>query len=182
VLVPGHGPLDHFMPSSQCVGCHQAGATGLQIDMLDYGASALRGDSPKPVSVSPYSLWSSSPMGLAGRDPIFYSQLESEQIIHADNKPHASPAQKAATRSLIQDTCLQCHGVMGQRQHAIDTHAATGSCAPFARATANAVPYPHDDETWAAQAQQATYGALARDGISCTVCHRLAIDAPAAPF
>ncbi len=176
VLVPGHGPLDHFMPSSQCVGCHQAGATGLQIDMLDYGASVLRGDSLKPVSVSPYSLWSSSPMGLAGRDPIFFAQLESEQIIHADLDKYASPAQKTAMRSLIQDTCLQCHGVMGQRQHAIDTHAATGSCKPFARETANATPYPQTNMPWDMQAQQATYGALARDGISCTVCHRLAID------
>jgi hypothetical protein len=176
VLVPGHGPLDNFMPSSQCVGCHQAWATGLQIDMLDYGASALRGDSPKPVSISPYSLWSSSPMGLAGRDPIFFAQLESEQILHADLAKGASPAQKQAMRSLIQDTCLQCHGVMGQRQHAIDTHESTGSCEPFARETANAVPFPHDGGNWPHQAQQASYGALARDGISCTVCHRLAID------
>lgn len=179
VLVPGHGPLDHFMPSSQCVGCHQAGATGLQIDMLDYGASALRGYSPKPVSVSPYSLWSSSPMGLAGRDPIFYAQLESEQIFHADMNPDTSPAQKTAMRALIQDTCLQCHGVMGQRQHAIDTHRATGDCQPFAREIANATPFPQTNMPWPEQAQQATYGALARDGISCTVCHRLALDAQA---
>lgn len=176
VLVPGHGPLDHFMPSSQCVGCHQAGATGLQLDMLDYGPSALRGDSPKPVSVSPYSLWSSSPMGLAGRDPIFYTQLESEQILHADLDPNASPEQKAALRSLIQDTCLQCHGAMGQRQHAIDQFEASGDCGSFARETANAVPFPHGGMPWPEQAQQASYGALARDGISCTVCHRLALD------
>jgi len=180
VFVRGHGPLDHFMPSSQCVGCHQAGATGLQIDMLDYNPSPLRGASDKPVSISPYSLWSSSPMGLAGRDPIFYAQLESEQIFHADLDSKATPAQKAAMRSLIQDTCLQCHGVMGQRQQAIDTHAQTGSCEPFARATANAVPFPHGELPWPEQAQQATYGALARDGISCTVCHRLAIDEQAA--
>jgi hypothetical protein len=179
VLVPGHGPLDHFMPSSQCVGCHQAGATGLQIDMLDYGASALRGESAKPVSVSPYSLWSTSPMGLAGRDPIFYAQLESEQIFHADMDRSLSRKQKTAMRAVIQDTCLQCHGVMGQRQQAIDSHAQDGSCAQFVRATANAVPFPHGREPWAQQAQQATYGALARDGISCTVCHRLAIDAQA---
>ncbi len=176
VLVPGHGPLDYFMPSSQCVGCHQAGATGLQIDMLDYSATPLRGSSKQPVSISPYSLWSSSPMGLAGRDPIFYAQLESEQILHADLDKNASPAQKTALRSLIQDTCLQCHGVMGQRQHAIDQFDASGDCGSFARDTANAVPFPHGATPWPEQAQQASYGALARDGISCTVCHRLALD------
>lgn len=176
VLVPGHGPLDYFMPSSQCVGCHQAGATGLQIDMLDYGPTPLRGGSKQPVSISPYSLWSSSPMGLAGRDPIFYAQLESEQILHADLDKNASPAQKSALRSLIQDTCLQCHGVMGQRQHAIDQFDASGDCGSFARDAANAVPFPHGAMPWPEQAQQASYGALARDGISCTVCHRLALD------
>ena len=30
------------------------------------------------VNVSPYTEWRWSPMGLAGRDPIFFAQLESE--------------------------------------------------------------------------------------------------------
>lgn len=176
VLIPGVGPVNHFMTSTQCVGCHQANATGLQLDMLDFtpGPLGAKGNG-KPVSISPYSLWSSSPMGLAGRDPIFYAQLESEQIFHADwtNK---TPAQKEALRVLIQDTCLQCHGNMGQRQHAIDTHAATGTCAPFTRADANVVPYPYTDESWPHQAQAASYAALARDGISCATCHHLALN------
>ena len=177
VLIPGTGPVDHFMTSTQCVGCHQANATGLQLDMLDYTPGPLgAGGDGKPVSISPYSMWSSSPMGLAGRDPIFYAQLESEQILHADLDRKATPAQKAALRALIQDTCLQCHGNMGQRQKAIDTQAETGSCGQFLRADANVVPFPYTDASWPHQAQAASYAGLARDGISCTTCHHLALD------
>lgn len=184
VIIPGTGPVDHFMTSTQCVGCHQANATGLQLDMLDFTPGPLgAGGEGKPVSISPYSLWSSSPMGLAGRDPIFYSQLESEQIIHADWDKKASPAQKTAMRALIQDTCLQCHGNMGQRQKAIDTHAETGSCGQFSRADANAVPYPPSkDLSWPHQAQAASYAGLARDGISCSTCHQLALFEQAEQF
>ena len=180
VLIPGTGPVDHFMTSTQCVGCHQANATGLQLDMLDFtpGPTGANGDD-KPVSISPYSLWSSSPMGLAGRDPIFYAQLESEQILHADLDRKATPVQKTALRALIQDTCLQCHGNMGQRQKAIDSHSDTGACAQFSRADALVVPFPYTDASWPHQAQAASYAGLARDGISCSTCHHLALDAQA---
>ena len=121
-------------------------------------------------------------MGLAGRDPIFYSQLESEQIIHADWDTHASPAQKTALRAVIQDTCLQCHGNMGQRQQAIDSHDETGICAQFSREQANAVPYPYTDANWPHVAQAASYGGLARDGISCSTCHHIALDKQAEKY
>ena len=183
VLIPGTGPVDHFMTSTQCVGCHQANGTGLQLDMLDFKPGPLgAGGDGKPVSISPYSMWSSSPMGLAGRDPIFYAQLESEQILLADLNRKASPKQKAALRALIQDTCLQCHGNMGQRQKAIDTHAETGKCEPFLRADANVVPFPYTDQSWPHQAQAASYAGLARDGISCSSCHHLALNEEAERF
>lgn len=176
VLITGHGKLDHFMSSTQCVGCHQANGTGLQLDMLDFipGPLGDHGDG-KPVNIAPYSQWSTSPMGLAGRDPIFYSQLESEQILHAD-LTHAQPEQKTAVREVIQDTCLQCHGNMGERQRAIDQHAQTGSCGQFLRNDAKAVPFPNDDASWPHVAQMASYAGLARDGISCSSCHQLAIN------
>ena len=89
--------------SGQCVGCHAAGATGLRFDMTVQ---------TKPggllVNLAPYGEWRASPMGLAGRDPIFFSQLETERTVHA-------PQQK-----VIQDLCLHCHGVMGQRQFCMD--------------------------------------------------------------
>ena len=181
VLISGQGPLDHFMSSTQCVGCHQANGTGLQLDMLDFtpGPLGVNGDG-KPVNIAPYSQWSSSPMGLAGRDPIFFAQLESEQILHADMNKQASSKQKAATRAVIQDTCLQCHGNMGQRQRAIDNQAETGACGQFSREDLNVVPFPNDDRSWPHLAQQASYAGLARDGISCSSCHQLALNEQAA--
>ncbi len=183
VIVSGTGPLAHFLTSSQCVGCHQANATGLQLDMFDFtpGPLGIGGDG-KPVNIAPYSQWSSSPMGLAGRDPIFYAQLESEQIFHADLNAKATPAQRTAMRALIQDTCLQCHGNMGQRQSAIDRHAATGDCGLFSRDDASKVPFPNHDAHWPQEAQAATYAALARDGISCSSCHQLALNEEAEKF
>lgn len=148
----------YYQTSTQCVGCHTPFATGLQYDM----AAPVPADHQAQLGgsltdISPYSLWASSPMGLAGRDPIFFAQLESEQNLH--------PKQN----SLVQDTCLQCHGIMGQRQFALD--ATGGDCGQFQRNTANAVPYPSGNPT----AANATYGALARDGISCTTCHHVVL-------
>ena len=61
-----------FVTSDQCLGCHSAGGTGLQFDMTEPGP----GD--KLINISPYGTWRGSPMGLAGRDPIFFAQLASE--------------------------------------------------------------------------------------------------------
>src|SRR5271166_4406078 len=83
-----------FITSNQCLGCHAAGATGLQYDMT------LPGPNGKLINISPYATWSGSPMSLAGRDPIFFAQLASEtETFHP---------QSAQT---IQDTCLGCHGI-----------------------------------------------------------------------
>jgi cytochrome c551/c552 len=100
-------------------------------------------------------------MGLAGRDPIFFAQVASEvDTFHRASAP------------LVQETCLGCHGVLGQRQNAIDSRAQTGKCAPLSRASLDAVPYQASDP--AAQAA-ARYGALAREGVSCTSCHHMVL-------
>lgn len=157
---PANGPNPHgiFLTSDQCLGCHSAGSTGLRYDMTE----------PRPdntlANVSPYGTWRFSPMGLAGRDPIFFAQLASEtETFH--------PARSA----FVQDACLGCHGIMGQRQFTIDTPApaADPACATFSRAHVNAIPYPPDNP----EAGLARYGALARDGVSCLACHRMAIGA-----
>ena len=72
---------------------------------------------------------------------------------------------------MIADTCLGCHGVQGQRQFAIDRHAATGACETIDREMVNAVPYPPGDPV----SRLAKYGALARDGVSCASCHRMVV-------
>jgi hypothetical protein len=110
-------------------------------------------------------------MGLAGRDPIFFSQLQSE----TNNLPMHT--------TCIENTCLHCHGVMGQRQLAIDTAGRDdrGCKDLFAIAPPPEVPFGipfgRDMVTqWPGEVNDAAqqYGALARDGISCTVCHRVA--------
>ena len=112
------------------------------------------------LNISPYGAWRGSPMGLAGRDPVFFAQLASESdTFHRDFV------------TMVQDTCFGCHGILGQRQHGIDTLAAAGKCEPFSRNFVDAVPYPSDDP----MAKLARYGALARDGISCTACHRMVL-------
>ena len=153
--IPGAGatPKSTFITSDQCVGCHTAGGTGLQFDMTV----------PQPdnllLNLSPYGTWRTSPMGLAGRDPVFFAQLASEtQSFH----PQVS--------SKLQDTCLGCHGILGQRQASID-HANPQECPDFQRETLNAVPYPDGNPT----APQAQFGALGRDGVSCVACHRMVL-------
>ncbi|MCB1055388.1 MAG: hypothetical protein KDD11_07725 [Acidobacteria bacterium] len=161
VWVPAGGPdpSSQFLTSSQCIGCHDAGGTGLQFDMT---VPNPHGDNL--LNVSPYATWRTSPMGLGGRDPIFYAQLASEiDTFHPDFS------------ETIQDTCLGCHGILGQRQFAIDqplghqTRSDGEGCDPFLRVYANSVPYPAHNPT----APLADYGALARDGISCTACHHM---------
>ncbi len=156
------GPDIHtqYLTSDQCIGCHDAGGTGLQLDM-----SAPDPNGDKLLNLSPYATWRSSPMGLAGRDPVFFAQLASEtQSFH----PTAS--------DLVQTTCLGCHGILGQRQWQIDQpRGADGDCAVFGRDLVDAVPYPDDNPG----ARHAGYGALARDGISCMACHHMVLGAEA---
>ena len=49
--VAARGPTaaDQFLTSSQCLGCHDAGSTGLQFDMTD--PEPARGRAPEPVAV-----------------------------------------------------------------------------------------------------------------------------------
>ena len=146
-----------FVTSDQCLGCHSAGGTGLQYDMTQPGPGG------KLINISPYGTWRGSPMGLAGRDPIFFAQLASEtDTFHKDKK------------SRIENTCFGCHGIMGQRQHAIDN-----DCKPFSRGTVDAIPYspppPAPPPPPDAVTALANYGALARDGISCASCHHMVL-------
>jgi hypothetical protein len=99
-------------------------------------------------------------MGLAGRDPIFFAQLASEtQAFH----PASSPA--------VQNICLGCHGIQGQRQFGIDTATPGTPCPDFLREMVDAVPFPSDNK----QVSLAHFGGLARDGISCDSCHHMVL-------
>lgn len=177
---PDGPPL--FVTSDQCVGCHAAGSTGMHFDMTlqQAGQPAYT----NLLNLAPYGEWRGSPMGLAGRDPVFFSQLESEETLHP------------ALGKLVQDLCLHCHGVMGQRQLCLDQFkddpergnevcnntdllGLDENSQPivkrelFSRAMVNAIPYQAKTDR---EKRDSKYGALARDGVSCTTCHHVEID------
>ncbi len=158
------GP-DQYLTSDQCINCHDA----TYANAADANMTINKTGTDLRINVSPYAEWRASPMGLAGRDPIFFSQLQSETNNLSDMK------------ECIENTCLHCHGVMGERQQSIDHPQTEDNCKdifaitppegvpfgkPFAKDTVTKwqnVPNNHD----------AKYGALARDGISCMVCHQM---------
>jgi hypothetical protein len=146
---------NQFLTSDQCLGCHSAGGTGLQYEMTEPGTAE------KLTNISPYGTWRGSPMALSGRDPIFFAQLESET-----RRFHPESAQT------IEDTCAGCHGVMGQRQFAIDRKASTGVCERFGRRIFNNSAFPRGPTIDGLGA----YGALARDGVSCEACHQMSFE------
>ncbi len=156
--MPGSRLANSFVTSDQCLGCHAAGSTGLQFDMTE----PLPGG--KLLNNSPWATWRSSPMGLSGRDPFFFSQVESEtQTFHP------------GSAALIQDTCFGCHAIAGQRQMAMESAKPDGSCTEFGRETIDATPLEDDPRR-----DLARFGALARDGVTCLACHRMALGADAA--
>jgi mono/diheme cytochrome c family protein len=143
-----------FLTSNQCIGCHDATQNNATMPNMMYqqiynfgGASPTPTPQELDLNLSPYSEWRSSLMGLSGRDPVFYSQLETEMNLYPGIKDQ------------IVNTCLSCHGVMGQRQLALDT----------------GKPFEFKLEYLDRFGTQpfAEYGGLARDGVSCAVCHHI---------
>ena len=89
--------------------------------------------------VSPFGEWRWTPMGLAGRDPIFLAQLETELAIVRREFPEAEA--EPLCRELT-DACLRCHGATGQhafrKDHGDD---ARFSLADHARTAADRRPH-----------------------------------------
>jgi hypothetical protein len=142
---PKPGEQKHFMTSDQCLPCHSGQAGKNRSNMFRHPTE----DKPA-FDFSPHGEWRWSPMGLAGRDPIFYAQLESELAQHPK---HAE---------MIQNTCFSCHGAMGQRQLALDHPE---------RKFDQSMVYQVDPKN-----PDSVYAALARDGVSCALCHHIAED------
>ena len=168
---PGPVPIPYpnqFLTSDSCMGCHSAGTYGGV--MLYTGTKQADGSTPT-MNVSPFGEWRWSPMGLAGRDPIFYAQLDSE-IAFAKSFFRNDPVKMAEKIKAINNTCFKCHGVMGKRR-LDDDHGGPdqGNFLPeFVYATYDN-PQPSDKQSY-------VYGALARDGVSCMACHRIIEDKP----
>jgi len=158
-----------FLTSDQCMGCHSGGTYGNV--MLYTGAKQPDGSTPT-MNVSPFGEWRWSPMGLAGRDPIFYAQLDSE-IAFVKSFFKNDPVKMAEKIKAVNNTCFKCHGVMGKRR-LDDDHGGTDK-GDFERklvyTTYDSKPQPDDKNAY-------VYGALARDGVSCMACHRIVRDKP----
>ena len=152
------------------MGCHSAGTYG---NVMMYTGSKQPDGSTPVMNVSPYGEWRWSPMGLAGRDPIFYAQLESEiAFIRVFSRTIRRRLRKIS--KLLNNTCFKCHGVMGKRR-LDDDHGGPdkGNFDPeLVYATYDTNPAPSDKNSY-------IYGALARDGVSCMACHRIVEDKPA---
>ena len=163
-VVKQRGGCQEFVTSNQCMTCH----AGL---MKPYGPTMFvpTGKDTEYGSegwnISPYGEWRWTPMGLAGRDPIFLAQLESERTLLA--KEFGDKPEKARRLSLVlEDTCLKCHGAMGRHQFHSDGDAGTGT---FSLKMCEEVAKQQEH----IGRGKAMYGALAREGISCMVCHRM---------
>ncbi|HSB12640.1 MAG TPA: cytochrome P460 family protein [Blastocatellia bacterium] len=158
-VVAGPAGAEEFITSDSCMSCHSGNAWfGSKYTMI------LEGTSQNPVNVSPYGEWRWSPMGLAGRDPIFFAQLDSE-LAYLKDRP--------ADQQAVINTCFRCHGVMGKRQ--LDADHGYDPASPDTK-----VPEPNfkldfiyiTDLT----SKDFKYGALARDGVSCAACHHIVRD------
>jgi cytochrome c553 len=153
VVASAHGP-EMFLTSNQCQGCHSAATYPFGPTMF-HPTSPLTASPVTGINFSEYTEWRWSPMGLAGRDPIFYAQLESELAFVDTQKPESK---RLENRRAVLNTCFRCHGVMGKRQMDID--------------------HPGRDYTpdipMITSGPDAKYGALSRDGVSCQACHHMA--------
>jgi len=156
-VVASHQGQQHFLTSDSCMGCHSAIYYGNA--MVYTGAKTADGSAPL-MNISPYGEWRWSPMGLAGRDPIFYAQLDSELAYLKTFKDKAE-GEKLAHE--VVNTCFRCHGVMGQRQFELDHGPAANFDREFVYETKMTDP-------------NFKYGALARDGVSCASCHHIVED------
>ena len=136
-----------YITSDNCIGCHDATMlVDTKVPNMLIRRPADSGESEALLNLSVYGEWRSSPMGMAGRDPVFFAQLEAELTMHPE------------VDNSIEDVCLSCHGVMGQRQFHLEQGAEENfSLAPV----------------FETAGQNARYGALSRDGISCVVCHQM---------
>lgn len=165
------GP-NHFVTSNQCSTCHDASQlySNTKPNMWypepfpDTSLVAKNPDKETHRNFSPFGEWSASLNGLSGRDPVWHAQVEFERRL----RPGLA---RFTTR-----TCFSCHGPMAGRQLAID-----GRQEKFDIEMFYATPESGDGRTRDrdsnigphSSAEFAKYGALARDGVSCAVCHQV---------
>lgn len=147
-----------FVTSDQCMSCHAA-LTGPFGPTMFLRLGELNAYPAPGVDVSPYGEWRWSPMGLAGRDPVFHSQIEGE-LAQIDARAPAPVAD--SVKQQVVNLCTRCHGALG--------HQSWVQTRPDEPDIDLAMFY----DTPADGTEAGMYGGLARDGISCVLCHRMA--------
>jgi hypothetical protein len=161
VVVPHKpNPQVQFATSDQCSGCHDA------TEDEQWNPNMMTTDpvTKERLNYSVNGEWQASMMGLSGRDPMFHAQLEAEEIripvLRKDN--------------FASNLCYRCHGAMGQKQL---EHNSDGK-----RTFAHDLVYQYSQDPDKNSHGDLQYGALARDGISCTVCHHIDVKDPSKPL
>ncbi|GLS27423.1 hypothetical protein GCM10007877_31420 [Marinibactrum halimedae] len=172
-VVAGPDGAQAFITSDNCLGCH--GGLGGN----PYGLVMFAQTGPaygEGYNLSEYGEWRWSPMGLAGRDPIFHAQLESEMAyLEMDAKRMPSPLKGTLVenKTAVRNTCLSCHGAMGQRQLTIDAEKDRTLNPDFQVDFFYLSTKLNLKEKEPENYRYHEYGELAREGISCLVCHRI---------
>lgn len=158
-----------FVTSNQCMSCH-AGLMDPFGPTMVVPTEKSTAYGAKGWNISPYGEWRWTPMGLAGRDPIFLAQLENERkMLSAEFGKQPKKAERLS--QVLEDTCLKCHGAMGRHQFHCDNceDGQTQTDKTFALKMCNKTANNQEHIGRGA----AKYGALAREGVSCMVCHRM---------
>jgi cytochrome P460 len=160
-IVAGPRGAEKFITSDNCQWCHSGNAWYGKKDYMIL--QTAKGE----VNVSPYGEWRWSPMGLAGRDPIFYAQLDSEIAYLKRDKTEKDV-------QTVVNLCFSCHGVMGKRQLNLD-HNYDGQTG---NQNSDKEPDFKLDFVYNTDLNNPNfkYGALARDGVSCAACHHIVED------
>ncbi len=175
-VTAGPDGAEQFITSDNCLGCH--GGLGGPPDGISMflRTGAAYGDG---FNISPFGEWRWSPMGLAGRDPAFFSQLATEQaILDEDFQQH--PERFGGDRQVLEraksavvNTCLSCHGAMGQRQLLIDAVDDPGLDPDFKRRYVDVYTALTRAQESQPDYRYRKYGNLAREGVSCALCHHI---------
>ncbi len=147
---------ERFITSDQCMGCHNAAqllsnsSPNMWYAEPDPSHNLLPNNPDKKArrNFSPYGEWSASINALSGRDPAWHAQVDFERKL------------RPKLADFTTSTCFSCHGAMATRQLQTDL----GD--PNAFFTID-MYYATGDQP------SAKYGALARDGVSCAVCHQI---------
>ncbi|MGE0624301.1 MAG: cytochrome P460 family protein [Pseudomonadales bacterium] len=152
-----------FITASTCNGCHDTSdlLNGTNPEMSvplnghTFDKPVFIPRDPELANLSPYGEWSGSLMSVSARDPVFRAQLEWETSTYPDLP--GDPRAAEITRR-----CLHCHAAMGARTDPT-----------LAADLENTYTVPPGDRP---NSHEAVFAGLARDGVSCAVCHRMAAD------